>query len=181
MANIPFPSVPDFIAGYGPQQSDMYSLWTSPATFFQDRMVLRVSQSSASQNLPDSGAVTTITFDTVLEDPYGGWSATSHSWTPPTGLFGWFQVTITVWVSSPGLDVVLAPSILTATSVSSFALADITCNSGQGAAEGTYFTYLNGGQDNVAGQAKVMGASSAVATDITAGQQSTMEIIWLAA
>jgi hypothetical protein len=179
MSSVPFPSVPDWIAGFGPQQSDMYSLWTSPAAFFQNRMVLRVSQASTSQNLPSSGALTTITFDTVLEDPYSGWNATSHSWTPPTGLFGWFQVTLTVWVSSPGLGVVLEVGTLTATSVDSLALCDIICNSGQGGAEGTYFVYLNGGQDNVAGQAKVMGASGAVATDVTAGQNSTMEIVWL--
>jgi hypothetical protein len=176
----PSPSVPDFIAGYGPQQSDMYSLWTGPATFFQNRMALRVSQTSGTTTLPSSGALTTIQFDTVLEDPYGGWSATHHWWTPPAGLYGWFQVTLTVWAVPTALNVVLELGTLLSNVIPSLALCDIVANNGVSGATGTYWVYMSGGQDNVAGQARVLNASANVPTNLTAGENSTMEIMWLA-
>ena len=53
----PAPSVPSFLAGFGPQQSDMQSLWVNPAAFFQQKVVFRATQTTTATTLP-SMAVT---------------------------------------------------------------------------------------------------------------------------
>jgi hypothetical protein len=175
----PAQGVPDFIAGYGPQQSDMTSLWSDAAAFFQQRVVLRVSQTTTATTLPSSGATTTIAFDNVIEDPYGGWSASTHKWTPPAGGTGWYLATLTVRVvaaAANGWDL----AAIVATPVASYPVAEAAIGSGSGSGvAGSAYVYLVGSQDDVFGQAYTAAATASLATSLTAGQQSTLEVCWV--
>ena len=175
------PSVPAFLAGFGPQQGDFTSLWTNPATFFQGRVVFRATQTSGATTIPHSGAEATIAFNNIIEDPYSGWSSGSHSWTPPSGYSGWYQVLLTVWVTGASTtDVVLTPAVTTPLfGGASFPLTNIAIGTTPSAAEAPAIVYLAGGQDSVKGQASVANASADLTTDVTAGQNSSLEILWL--
>ena len=180
----PVPSVPDFLAGFGPQQSDWQSLWVNAAAFFQQRVIFRATQSGTATTLPSSGSITTITYDNILEDPYSGWSASTHRWTAPAGYSGWYQVTVTVWVTAPSsAQVVLEPYVQTTAAASNIAqgypLTAVVTGTSAAAAEGTFYPYLTGGLDAVYGAAAIKNASASVSTDLTAGTQSSLEICWV--
>jgi hypothetical protein len=179
----PTPGIPNFEAGYGPQKTDMQSLWVNPLAFFQQRTVFRATQSTTTTTLPSSGAITTIGFDTIIEDPYGGWNATNHWWLAPFS--GWYQVTLTVWVASAGAtEVVLQPNIQCTGAAGNLAqgvaLAAVPLPSAApGAAECTWYPFMVGGLDYVYGAASIQNSSSSIATDNTSGDQPSMEIIWI--
>lgn len=178
----PVPSVPDFLAGSGPQQSDMQSLWVNPAAFFQQRVIFRASQTSGATSLPAAGTYETITYNNIIEDPYSGWNGSTHAWTPPAGYSGWYQFTATVIMQSPGaagvglkiqiLDAAVSTGPLTVTMLPSAAV---------GGGEATFYVYLIGGQDGVAVQAGLQNSSGAVSTNATAtsGQAPTFEACWI--
>jgi hypothetical protein len=173
------PSVPSYAAGLGAQQSDMTALLTDEMAFFQQRVVFRASQTSAATSLPNSGAATVIAFDTVLEDPYGGWNPSTHAWTPPAGYSGFYETTLTVWIVASGTTgtVNMIPSV-SATTGTPLAETYVASNAPSGSA--TIFTqYLTGGQDSVQGFAQLFGAPGAVNTSLTNGQNSTLEIMWV--
>ena len=67
------------------------------------------SQTTTATSLPDSGAATTIGFDTVAEDPYSGWDSGTFLWTPPAGYSGWYQATLTVRTVTVAANVNLRP------------------------------------------------------------------------
>lgn len=180
MTTFPPPVVPVFQPGFCPQQADFTSLWQNTAAFFQNRVVARVSQTTTPTTLPSSGALTVIGFDTVLEDPYSGWTGSpSFQWGPPAGYSGWYQVTITVrtgFATSVDLYVYLnTPALGASAPVTG---AQLASNVSAGAS-GTFTTYLVGGQDAVQGAARLQNSSANVGTSLTAGQQSTLEVVWL--
>jgi hypothetical protein len=179
----PAPSVPDFLAGFGPQQSDMESLWVTAAAFFQQKVVFRATETVTATTLPSAGTTTAIGFDNIIEDPYSGWSATNENWTPPLGYSGWYLVTLTVWVTAPGAtETVLVPHLAGAAAgnaVDGYPLTCIVLPNGASGAEAYWYVYLVGGSDAIAGAAAILNSSSSVTTDLTAGQNSSMEIIWI--
>jgi hypothetical protein len=171
------PLVPVFPAGYGPQASDFDTWWYQNASFFQNRIVFRADQENAATSLPDSGASTTIAYDTVLEDPYSGWNASTHLWTPPAGYSGWFQVTVTIRTVALGTLVGLRPAL---TGTWTYHLDSVQGASAGGAgASATFRVYLTGAQDNAGGACQLLNSGSAVNTSLTAGQRSTLEIVWI--
>ncbi len=180
----PDPSVPDFLAGSGPQQSDMQSLWVNPAAFFQQRVIFRASQTAGVTNLPGAGTYTTIAYDTILEDPYSGWSSGAHNWTAPAGYSGWYQATCTVFVQAPGASGVgLKIQYLVASAGTGTLTCTILPSAAPGAGEATWYFYLFGGQDAVSVQAGVQNASGILGgvntSDSPAGQVSTFELCWI--
>lgn len=102
----PAPSVPQIPAGWKPVQAD-FDLWvTDSFSFLAQRASARL-QLAAGQ--PFTGnALNIVHFDTVLEDPYGGWSATATasqaawSWLCPAGCGGWYEVTLPAFAASQG-------------------------------------------------------------------------------
>jgi hypothetical protein len=181
----PAPSVPDFLAGYGPQQSDMQSLWTNPAAFFQQRIIFRATQATTATSLPASAAITTIAFDNIIEDPYAGWNASTHQWLSPPGFSGFYQVTLTVAIVGTGASgVMLSPYVQTTGAAGNLAQsvqlgATLCSSSAESAVESTWYVYLVGGHDSVYGAANIENSSSAVLTNLTAGYNSSMEIVWI--
>jgi hypothetical protein len=172
------PSVPDFIAGYAPQQSDFETLWTGPSTFFLDRVIARMQQQSSSTTLPDSEAVTKILFDTVLEDPYDGWSASNHWWEAPAGYSGWYHVTYTLGVTGITNDDVILVLQLETTSATYSNIIDMPC-AGTSSASVAMYVYLVGGQDTVSAWAYVINATANVTTSETNGLYPSLEIVWV--
>lgn len=179
----PAPSVPDFIAGFGPQQSDLQSLWVSPAAFFQQKVVFRATQTTTATTISSSGATAYIEYDNIIEDPYSGWDATNKNWAAPAGYSGWYLVTVTVWVTAPGATgVVLAPHVTgsaASNAASGYPLACICLPDDAAGAESYWYVYLAGASDAVGGGAAIYNASANVTTDLTAGQNSSIEIIWI--
>lgn len=181
----PLPSVPVFLAGFGPQQSDWQSLWVNALAFFQQKVVFRATQATSATTLPSSGGVTTIAYDNIIEDPYAGWNATTHEWLAPAGLSGWYQVTVTVWLAAPGaLQIVLSPYVggsaaYNANTGKALAGSVVASSSPGGAAEGTWLLWLTGGQDAVWGAGAIANSGANHATSTTAGQNSSIEVIWL--
>jgi len=177
MATYNTPVTPVFNAGYGPYASDFNTWIYQTFSFFQNKVVLRVSQTTTATSLPDSGAVTTIAYDTVLEDPYSGWNASTHLWTPPSGYSGWYQATITIRTVTLSNLVMLRPVFA---GTYSYALTTVQGNSNAGAGVSATFTvYLVGGQDTLGAACSLLNSGSAVNTSLTAGQESTLEIIYL--
>jgi hypothetical protein len=176
----PVPVVPAFPAGYSPQQADFTAWWYDNAGFMQNKVAARVSQTTTATTLPDSGAQTLIAFDTVVEDPYSGWVGSPfYEWRPPTGYSGFYQVTLTVRtaaVNGPDLDIWIS-NVAVSQEAPACGLK-LASNVGAGAS-GTWITYLIGGQDSVAAYGSLLNATASLSTSLTAGQQSTMEIIWL--
>jgi hypothetical protein len=184
-APVPAPGVPGFIAGYGPQASDMNTLWADAAAFFQQKVVFRASQTTTATTLPDSGAITTIAYDNVIEDPYSGWSSSTHEWTPPTGYGGWFLISVTVFTASAataGWQIAVYPSASVAPqSGTGTQVTEAPIATGPSGVCGFRYVYMTGGQDQAWGAAALVGGSSAVSTNLTAGSNSTIEIMWIMA
>lgn len=184
VALLPSPFIPIPVAGFGYQQNDFIQLWSNAAAFFQQRVVLRVSQTQATTTLPSAGTVTTIAFDTVLEDPYGGWDfMTNNQWTAPFA--GFYQITLTVFISSPSaantaLQLFAQTGKSPGNVMNSLALTSVAMpqSSVTGGAEATWTVYLAGG-DNAYGAAAIKNSGSSATTSTTNGQNSRMEIVWL--
>jgi hypothetical protein len=175
------PSVPDFLAGYSPQAPSFTTWWQNAATFFLGKVVFRAVQSSSATTLPSSGAVTKIAYDNVLEDPWSGWNASNHNWTPPGIATGLYQITVGVIVAAPGAsDVVVSPYAQGPVGVlGNTQLAAVTTSNQVCGGEGTTVAWLTGGQDAVSGAGSVQNTASNVSTNIIAGQNSWLEIVWL--
>jgi hypothetical protein len=179
MATFPAPAVPVFssYAGYPPRQADFTTWWYNTASFLQNRVVFRARQATTATSLPSSGAATTIGYDTVDEDPYAGWNAGTHSWGPPAGYSGWYQVAVTLFTVALAAAVLIRPGCSASGAAN---LAAIQGAAGHAAgAEGQFTVYLTGGQDSVQGQGSLQNSGVAVNTSLTAGQQSSIDIVWL--
>ena len=171
------PAVPQFLAGYGPQQGDMLALWTDAARFYQNRVIYRVSQTQTATTM-SGGGYANIKFDTMLEDPYRAWNSGYYFVAP---FEGWYQVTTTITTAAPGV----AQCALFITIISSAAgnptagigitVTNLPAAGGQG--EAVWAVYLSAG-NTVEVQAAVTGVAS-VNTNLSAGQQSSMEVMWI--
>ena len=178
----PAPSVPNFIAGFGPQQSDMQSLWVNAAAFFQQRVIFRATQTTSATTLPSSGAITSVVPDNIIEDPYSGWSASGHHWIAP--IAGWYQVTVAVWITAPGatqtiLNVYVFTPKGTTNPTNGEPLVSVVMPNGTAGAEATWYCYFGVG-DSVIGAAAIKNSSSNVTTSLTAGENSSIEVVWIA-
>ena len=182
MSISPAPGIPQFTAGYGPQQPDFTAWWTNAAAFFQSKVVFRGIQGSTTTSVPGAGGTVVIGIDTVLEDPYGGWSASGTAWTAPVS--GWYQATLTIQGAAGSNSVTLRPAISAGkyqqVEIKTLSLADVPVpNSAAGGAEGTFTAYLVAGQDAIQALASVQGAGGGFTTGDTTGQQSSLEIMWV--
>jgi hypothetical protein len=97
------PVLPVFPAGWSPSQQDFTTWIRRSFRALTGRVVFRAQQ-TGSQSLT-GGVFTPVAFGGVLEDPYGGWSATAtaaqaaYSWLAPWT--GYYQVTFG-WSSAAG-------------------------------------------------------------------------------
>jgi hypothetical protein len=173
------PSVPGFPAGFGPQATDFGTWVFRNFAFFQNGVVLRASQATTATTLPDTAVSTKIAYDSILEDPYSGWNASTHLWTPPAGYSGWYQVTVTIRTATLADLVNLQPALAGTWTYGLGILQAQGAGTPGGGASGTFTVYLTGGQDTVGGACGLYNSGSNVSTSLTAGQQSALEIVWV--
>jgi hypothetical protein len=172
------PAVPQIPAGWDPVQADFNAWVTTPFTFLASRVMFR-GQLQAAEAL---SGWTLAQLDTILEDPYGGWSATvtgsqaAYSWLCPAGCSGWYEITMTGETNpQTGTSEVWTALYVdgTAYQVASGSLGDTGNTSGS---SGSIMVPLLGGSDYV--QMYIYSAS-AVTAPATAGRYPAMEVSWL--
>jgi hypothetical protein len=94
------PPPPQIPAGWQPLPADMDYWIGTPLEYLVTRPAFRAQMEAPVSLAP--GGFTVIPLDTILEDPYGGWSASGISWTCPNGCAGWYDVTLTAATASMG-------------------------------------------------------------------------------
>jgi hypothetical protein len=109
--NLPAPSLPNFQAGYQPAGPDFYGWWYLNAAFFQQRVVFRAVQSSTTTPIPADGSPYVVGIDTVEEDPWGGFDASTHEWSVPVGVTGQYRLTGTVFTQPLAVGAMLVPAL----------------------------------------------------------------------
>lgn len=170
---------PAFTAGSAPHGNqatqDLDVLIQQPIAFLTAGIFARVHQATA-QTLTNT-AYNTITYDTVDEDPYGGWDAANHRWACPAGCSGWYHVRVGVSLATVPANTELRPTV-TVTGTVTYCLQDSQSPTAPMFVAGSAYVYLQGGVDYVAGQA-YLNAGANEPTDITAGQRSLMELSWI--
>jgi hypothetical protein len=163
------PAIPVFPAGYGPLPSDMDNWIQSPLGFQTQGIVFRAER-HASQSLAAPGN-TTILWDTVLEDPYSGYSSGSGEWTAPYS--GYYAVSVTI-VVTPGLGANIGAGITTIETVYKTSAA-LTSSALAGGASAAQLVPAVGGVDYIAGFG-YSSSGSTITTSTVNGLYSSMEI-----
>lgn len=159
--------IPD---GYAPQASDFTGWATRPLGFCATGIAFRAEQ-HAPQSTGAGGAFTVLDYDTVLEDPFTGWSAANFWWLAPYD--GWYEVlvgaNVTATAGNPDIEAAL---FLSGTQVE---LAQVpTYSANMGACSGQGWVYAAAGVDTIQG---VIYSSATTTTDCsTAGRYPYMEI-----
>lgn len=175
------PPVPQIPAGYAPVQADLTAWVTTPFTFLATKAMFR-GQLQGSQAL--SGATFTLDkLDTILEDPYGGWSATATasqpaaSWLCPAGCSGWYEVTLTAMTASQGVAVSSIGAGLWVDG-SAYQVGGMSqgVNGNTSGSEGPVLVPLIGGSDYVQ---MFTFSLEPVSTPAVAGRYPSMEIAWI--
>jgi hypothetical protein len=163
---------PNFIAGYAPEQSDFNSWIQAPFSFLTTKVVFRARMTTA---VSLSAGFTQIPYNSILEDPYGGWSPGAGTWTCPAGCGGWYSVTLTAWSNNPGTNTDLLEAVLYLNgAIYSETTAEWGVNGHASGTSGSVIVALYGGQDAISGYVY---SSAAVSTPITAGQYNTIEAV----
>jgi hypothetical protein len=174
------PVTPVFPAGYGPFPADFTTWVTNPMTFLAMKVMFR-AQLQGGQSLIAGENI--LAYDTILEDPYGGWSAAAtgsqaaNSWLAPPGCSGWYEVTLNSWMGNAGNNTTsLESALFLDGSIYQEMSSDWAVN---GHATGTCASVpvpLLGGIDYIQGSAAPSTASS---TPTTNGQYCSIEVVWI--
>lgn len=160
---LPPPAIPVFA---GNPTTALMDGWIENTLGFQTTGILFRAERHASQSL--SAGYNVIQFDTILEDPYGGWNASTYEWVAP--YTGWYEVTLTctVGVAAVTLAATVATPLMQARS------SQIATGSAYpGIATGEFTVPLVGGISWAQGQTYV---SAAATTNTTNGRYTTIEI-----
>ncbi len=167
MALLAPPSIPVFPAGYGPVASS-FDGWVQDSLGFQTTGIVFRAEQTTNQSL-SGGAENVIAFNTVLEDPYSGWSSGSSLWLAP--YTGWYEVTITATIAAVSSTV--AAQLQTPEGYFSLAL---TSQAGTffGGTSGYAVVPLVGGSDWV--KASINPSVSTTTNNVNVGRYTTMEI-----
>ena len=165
------PVVPSIPAGYGPLPADFNSWVQAPFASLTSRVVFRAAKTT-SQTL--AAGNNTIQFDSILEDPYSGWNASTYTWTPPAAWSGTYIVRAGIVTGGNAGGRVGVLIGLNGTAV--WTLSEVWASTSQANMPcGEAPVQLVGGQDQVS----VIGYSAVgVNLDTTAGQQCTVELVW---
>lgn len=174
----PAPAVPQVPAGWAPSPADMTTWVTTPFTFLAGPAAFR-GELHGSQ--PLSGW-TLAALDTITEDPYGGWSATTtasqaaHSWLCPPGCSGWYEITVTGLCTNPGAGALIGAAVwLNGAIYQQLAMEPADVGNTVGAS-GAMMVPLQGGYDYVQ---PYIYSSASTSTPAVFGRYPTMEIAWM--
>jgi hypothetical protein len=168
-------AIPAIPAGCQPAAADFDAWVQAPLTFLTTRVVFR-AEYHGTKSIPALTA-TLIPFDTILEDPYSGWNATTFAWTCPSGCSGWYEVTLTVFTTNPGATTDQLCPLVYASGTEYMQTAAVWGVDGHDTgSSGSVILPLEGTFDYVQGYAF---STVAVSTTATAGQYCTIEIAWI--
>lgn len=175
MTLYPPPLVPVFPAGYGPTPTDMDN-WIQSTLGFQTTGILFRAEQHTAQSIAAS-TFTIVSYDTIVEDPYGGWSNTStgnqaaHSWLAP--FTGFYEVTITGCIAT--ITTILESAVLQDGSVLwELDLSPVGTFFGGGC--GHVVMSLDGGVDYIQGE---IWSNVATSMQSTLGRYSSIEISYV--
>jgi hypothetical protein len=171
VTTFPVPALPVFPAGYEPQVSDFTGWVTDSLGFCTNSVVFRAEQQS-SQSFA-ANTETTVTWDTVLEDPYSGWQAGSNAWLAPVS--GWFAVTSTLIIASASGTLSNTIFLTGGTEYTASAVQVPSTNPGGSCA--TFWIPMIAGTDFVQ---TLLFMTQSGTTDAGQGQRSTLEIEFVA-
>ena len=162
------PSIPVFPAGFSPQASDMNNWIQDSFGFLTTQVVFRAEQHT-SQSL---SGFTLIEYDTVLEDPWGGWNGSTFAWLAP--FTGWYEITLQHSISTAVTITEAVPLI----SYAPYEMSEVTCTSStEGGTGASLLISLIGGIDTVQGEAWT---SASVSIDVSApGRYPSIEISYI--
>lgn len=178
------PAIPGIPAGYGPVQADMDAWVTTPFSYLASPAAFRGELHAATAWT--AATFTLAPLDTIPEDAWGGWSATStgsqpaFSWLCPAGCSGLYEVSLTAWTTSPGAtsaDQVQAVLFVDGANYMQ-ASAGWGVNGGQSGSCASVQVPLVGGVDYVQFYVYSVAATAGPAT---AGRYPSMEIAWVSA
>ena len=167
MTGLPVPSPPIFPAGYAPLPADFTGWVTDSLGFCSTGVMFRAEQQSAQSIAANTQTI--VTWDTVLEDPYGGWNAGNNSWLAPVS--GWFEVTSTLIVASASGTLTNTVYVDSATQYAASAVSVPSTNPGGSCA--SFWVPMIAGTDFVQIRLNMTAATN---TDAGQGQRSTLEI-----
>jgi hypothetical protein len=128
----------------------------------------------AEQDTAQSFAATTETtmiWDTILEDPYGGWNSGTQAWYAPVS--GWFAVTSTLIIATASSTQTLSNTIYLTGATEYTASAVQVPSTAPGGSCATFWVPMIAGTDYVQ---ILLYNTAAGQTDAGQGQRSTFEI-----
>ena len=162
------PLIPVFPAGFAPQASDMNN-WIQDSFGFLTAQVVFRAEMRTTQVL---NGFTPILYDTVLEDPYSGWNASSHVWTAPFS--GWYEVTLNHSIATATVITEAVPEI----SGTTYEMSEVSCTSStEGGTGASLLASMVGGIDFVQG---VAWTSASVSIDVSsAGRVPWIEVTFI--
>ena len=150
------PSIPVFPAGFSPQAPDMDNWIQDSFGFLTAQVVFRAEQHTT-QTL---NGFTPISYDTILEDPWSGWNASSFVWLAPFS--GWYEVTLGHSIATATVITEAVPEISGIT----YEMSEVTCTSStEGGTSSSLLASMVGGIDYVQG---VAWTSASVSIDVSA-------------
>jgi hypothetical protein len=162
------PPAPAFPAGAGELPAGMNSLVQAPLGFCTQGIFFRAEQHTA--QTVSATTFTIVTYDTIPEDPYSGWNATSHRWLAP--YTGWYEITLGNNVTAA---VDIAACVLVTGTTRTF-LAQQQAGFGAGGANGSIILPLIGTEDYVQGQ---IWTNPGATLDTNTGRYSSLEIAFV--
>lgn len=169
------PAVPVFPAGYAPLPADFGTWVQAPFTFLTTKVMFRAEHHGVLALTP--AGFTQVVYDTILEDPYGGWNSGSGTWTCPAGCSGLYEVTMTAFSANPGTATdVIQPVLYVDGNRYSQMAQGWGVNGHASGASGMTPAALVGGADSLAGY---IFSEAGVNTTGTAGQYPTFEACWI--
>ncbi len=171
------PQEPVFPAGYGPVTADFEQWIRQSLSYCTNQTVFRAEQAAGGGQALTANVWNPLAYDTILEDPFGGWSATTtssqaaYSWLAPWT--GWYRVTFR-WCAVAG------PAWQNAAAGVSGVNPTYEAGGGQspsgvtGGAGASFLVPLIGGQDYI--QLLANPSASATTDTTTAGRRPSVEI-----
>lgn len=162
------PLIPVFPAGYGPLPAD-FDTWVQGSFGFLTAQVVFRAEMRTTQTL---NGFTPILYDTILEDPYSGWNASSHVWTAPFS--GWYEVTLGHSIATATVITEAVPEI----SGTTYEMSEVSATSStEGGTGASLLASMVGGIDYVQG---VAWTSASVSIDVSsAGRYPWLECTFL--
>jgi len=170
----PVPAIPQVPAGWSPVVADFSAWVTNPFSFLAQPPVFR-AELHAAQALT-GGAYNLVNLDTVLEDPYSGWSASTHTWTCPAGCSGTYEATLSGFTANQATTTGQCAAVLALNGIVwQYGSDDWAVSGGDSGTSGSCPVPL------VTGDAVQLWlfSSASVSTPGTAGQYPSIELAWI--